>query len=278
MVSHPILQFIKITNSAIMKSYIFIPLVIFTLLSSWACQNSLPIYGSAPVQLHDVQFNIDIPTLLNNDNLFNTNYDESLKLRVDESSFTSPDSDSTIYFLQYNMYSNSKKINLAQYNNHKFKTLELITDIDEKNVLIWMATEDSVSKEDISKLVTQLNADNPDASISSKDLEYTFNDDGLRMVWRGPSRVVKLVIPNLSPIKLEFPQEEQYYEYDDNGYLIDKNEKEHFTKEQLLAEFNKALHEAADKNEIILFISEPKFDKLFSKGSRGTSGTMTSYL
>lgn len=253
-----------------MKAIILLTAIIIVLFSS--CKNSDFKYGTSPIQLENIPFDINIPNFLADEKIFSYDND-NFTLVVDENKIDIENNDSTLYYIQFNLGSVSSDNNLADYKKFKFKTLEFISDIEEKMIWVWMAKQDTVSSEDISQLLDDINTDHSNATISYKDMKDNFNA-ALKIVWRTKDRIIKLTIPNLEGIELEDPRERNYYDYQ---YEEAEEEKEPYSKAQLITEFKRKLKESDQKNDIVLFIVDPTFDKIHTENRAGSSGTMTNY-
>ncbi|WP_454881481.1 hypothetical protein [Sphingobacterium detergens] len=243
-------------------------------LSIFACKQSVKPYAEAPLQLKGVDMNVDLTKFLGNEDLFRGKVD-MVNLDVEENEIVLERKDlpdSTVYYVQYNVNSNKDDINLADYGSFKFKTLELLTDLAEKEVFAWMAEQEDVSADDVNKLVDQIALDNPEATMNSRELEGV--SSGLRLIWHTKDKVFQLVVPEIEPLRFDRSNEEYSPSYDDDGNPIEP--KETFSKEQIITLFKDKLKDSA-KNKITFFIAKPQFDEWFRDNSPSSRGTMTRY-
>lgn len=244
------------------------------LLSIAACKQSVKPYAEAPLQLKGVDMNIDLTKFLGNEDLFRGKVDQvNLDAEENEIVLERKDlPDSTVYYVQYHINSNKADINLADYGSFKFKTLELLTDLTEKEVFVWMAEQEDVSDADITKLVDQITLDNPDATMNSRELEGI--SSGLRLMWHTKDKVFQIVLPEKESLQFDRSNIAYSPSYDDDGNPIE--EKEAFSKEQIIAQFKEKLKDSS-KNKVTFFIAQPQFDAWFRDSSPGSRGTMTRY-
>lgn len=247
---------------------------ICVLLGLSSCKDSIKPYAEAPLQLKGVDMNLDLAKFLGNEDLFRGKVDQvNLKAEEHELPLRRKGlSDSILYYVQYDITSNKKDINLADYGNFKFKTLELLTDMAEKEVFVWMAEQEEASSDDITKLVDQITLDHPDATMNSRELEGF--SSGLRLMWHTADKVFQIVLPSSEAMQFDRTNEEYSPSYDDNGNPIEQ--KEFFSKEQIINLFKSKLKDIP-KSKLTFFIAKPAFDKWFRDNSSSSSGTMTSY-
>ncbi|MDR2275753.1 MAG: hypothetical protein LBF27_32900 [Sphingobacterium sp.] len=244
------------------------------LLSILGCKQSVKPYAEAPLQLKGVSMDLDLSKFLGNEDLFRGKVDQ-VNLDAEENEIVlerKDQPDSTVYYVQYNINSNKGNINLADYGNFKFKTLELLTDLAEKEVFVWMAEQEEVTAEDINKLVDQITSDNPEATMNSRELETI--SSGLRLIWHTKDKVFQIVLPEKEALRFDRGNEPYYPSYDENGNPIE--EKEAFSKEQIIALFKEKQQDSL-KNKVTFFIAKPQFDEWFRDNSPGSRGTMTRY-
>ncbi|UIR54666.1 hypothetical protein LZQ00_10300 [Sphingobacterium sp. SRCM116780] len=247
--------------------------ILFLMLTILSCQHQGNRFGEGAFQLEDLDFGMNLEDFYGNEDLFRGKV-EKVGLRTGEHEIEVSREgleDSIVRYVQYDVTSQSGDLNLANYRNVKFNTLELLANDDETEVLVAMAVKDTMNKDDISKLVDRIEKDNTESFMKSKEIE---KEDGLRLIWRGPTKTIQIVLPEKDPIQFDRSDETYSQGYDENGKPIEEPEK--FSKMDIIQHFKSNLDEL-DHAKVYLFISKPSFYDLFHENGASSSGTLTEF-
>lgn len=244
-----------------MKSNIIFSGLIFSMILLNSCAGSSDEYGKKPLELDNFDFKLNIEKFFQNEDIFRSKSEFAVKT---EEYWIDGDSIEMGY-IDYATVAMSQSRPLAKYAGINFESLGIITDWEDKNVIMAYASSDYTKPKDVESIIDKMKKEFGEPEV----LPHGFGDSGVILKFIKGEKVAKisLAIPYQAP--------EPEVSYSENYYDEPAAPEKILLTDEIYAEIKESMKDLEEIKSVI-FITHQNFDNALEEAN-SFSGDLTQY-